>query len=83
MGWKTKLQLLDIEPKQKIECRCKSCGYVWYEQPIHYLHKSYMSQLYLDQFESRLRCRQWNCKGRILIALNNEHETEGFQGGLA
>ena len=83
MGWKAKLQLLDMAPHQRIECRCKSCSYVWYELPAHHLHKSHVRQLCLDQFERRLRCQQWNCKGRIVIALTNEGETEGFQGGLA
>ncbi len=83
MGWKTKQQLLDMEPNQKIECLCKGCGYVWYEMPAHHLHKSHMRQLCLDEFEKRLRCQQWKCKGKIMIALANEHETEGFKGGLA
>jgi len=42
-----------------------------------------MRQLFLDEFEARLHCKQWSCKGRIKIALSNEAETEGFQGGLA
>jgi len=42
-----------------------------------------MRQLCLDEFEKRLRCRQWKCLGTIKIALTNEDETEGFQGGLA
>jgi len=42
-----------------------------------------MRQLFMDEFEARLHCKQWNCKGRIKIALSNEAETEGFQGGLA
>jgi len=83
MAWKKQLQLLDIDPSQRIECRCTGCRYVWYELPSSHLHKSHMRQLCLDEFEKRLYCRQWNCKGRIVIALNNEQETEGFQGGLA
>jgi len=82
-GWKTKLQLLDLEPHQRLECRCKACGYVWYELPVNHLTNTYRRQLYLDQFEIRLSCQQWNCKGGIVISLTNEHETEGFQGGLA
>lgn len=83
MSWKSKLQLLDLDGTERIECRCKGCGYVWYEMPAYHLHKSHMRQLYLDQFEKRLRCSQWSCKGAICIALTNEGETEGFQGGLA
>ena len=83
MGWKAKLQLLDMDPDQRIECRCKTCRYVWYERPSKHLSHAYRRQLYLDEFESRLSCQQWACKGNIAISLNNESETEGFQGGLA
>lgn len=42
-----------------------------------------MRQLFLDEFEEKLKCKQWACRGKIKIALTNEDETEGFQGGLA
>lgn len=83
MSWKTKLQLLDMDGSERIEARCCKCAYVWYELPAYHLHKSHMRQLFLDEFEARLRCKQWNCKGAIKIALTSEDETEGFQGGLA
>ena len=83
MSWKTKLQILDMDSSAKLEARCCGCNYVWYELPCTYAHKSHMRQLYLDEFEARLRCKQWNCKGTIKVALANQHETEGFQGGLA
>ena len=82
MSWKSKIQLLDLDGTARIEARCKGCSYIWYEQPSSHLHKSHMRQLYLDEFEKRLRCKQWNCKGDICIALTSDKETEGFQGGL-
>ena len=83
MSWKSKIQLLDMDGAERIEARCKGCGYIWYELPSSHLHKSHMRQLCLDEFERQLRCKQWNCKGDICIALTCEKETEGFQGGLA
>ena len=83
MSWKTKLQILDMDSTDRLEARCRSCGYVWYELPCAYAHKSHIRQLYLDEFEARLRCKQWGCGGRITIAKTSEGETEGFQGGLA
>ncbi|MEP6342083.1 MAG: hypothetical protein ABJ275_02110 [Maricaulaceae bacterium] len=83
MSWKTKIQILDIDSGVRLEARCRTCSYVWYEKPCAYFHKSHIRQLYLDEFETRLRCKQWGCKGAITIAMTNESETEGFQGGLA
>jgi hypothetical protein len=39
--------------------------------------------LYVDEFENKLRCKQWNCSGKIKLAKSHNEETEGFQGGLA
>lgn len=83
MSWKKKLQLLDMKSDELIEARCSKCSYIWYERASYHLHKSYMRQLFLDEFEEKLKCKQWACRGKIKIALTNEDETEGFQGGLA
>jgi len=80
--WKAEIQLLDLDHKDRLEACCKKCGYTWYELPEGYFHKPYIAQLFLDEFEAKLGCKQWNCKGEIRIALSNEAETEGFQGGL-
>lgn len=45
--------------------------------------KEFARQLYLNEFETRLKCKQWSYKGKIRIVLSGEAETEGFQGGLA
>lgn len=82
MSWKTQIQLLDYDSDVRLEARCASCGYTWYEQPVVYLHKSHIRQLFVDEFESKLRCKQWNCSGRIKLAQTSEDETDGFQGGL-
>ena len=83
MTWKSRIQILDLGIDDRIESTCKSCGYTWYEFVSDYINRPCPRQLYLDEFEARLRCHQWNCKGEIRIALSSEAETEGFQGGLA
>jgi len=30
-----------------------------------------------------MRCKQWNCRGKIILSKTHNEETEGFQGGLA
>ena len=83
MTWKASIQILDLGIDDRIESTCKSCGYTWYEFVSDYLGRLYLRQLYLDEFETRLKCKRWGCKGKIRIALSSEAETEGFQGGLA
>jgi len=83
MPWKQNLQILDFSSDDRLEARCKKCGYTWYEAPCVYAHKSHIRQLFVGEFEKRLCCKQWNCKGSICLSMTTEHETEGFQGGLA
>lgn len=82
MTWKRQLQILDFDSGDRLEARCKSCGFTWYEMPCVYYHKSHIRMLYVDEFESQLKCKQWNCKGDIYVSATTENETEGFQGGL-
>lgn len=83
MTWKQNLQISDFESGERLEARCKHCEYTWYEEPILYFHKSHIRMLFVDEFEKRLRCKQWNCKGSICISITTDGETEGFHGGLA
>jgi len=83
VSWKTKLQILDFDSDVRLEARCCKCTYTWYEQPIIYYHKSHIRQLFVDEFEARMRCKQWNCTGKIVLSKTHNEETEGFQGGLA
>lgn len=83
MSWKSKLQLLDFEIDDRLEARCSKCGYTWYEEPVIYFHNSHVRQLYIDEFEKKLGCKQWSCSGNIKLAQSHDEETEGFQGGLA
>jgi len=39
VSWKHKLQILDFETSDRLEARCCSCGYTWYEDPVVYFHK--------------------------------------------
>ena len=83
MSWKGKLQILDFETGDRLEARCASCGYTWYKEPVVYFHKSHLRMLFIDEFENKLRCKQWNCSGKVVISQTHKGETEGFQGGLA
>ena len=48
-------------------------------EDCHAVHE----QLYLDEIESRTRCKARGCKGRMRMAMDRQDEMSGFVGGLA
>ena len=83
MNWKTSLQVLDLEPTQRLEVTCKQCGHV------HYLTRKQIEQsperafLYLDEVERETVCKARGCRGTVRIAMVRKGETSGFVGGMA
>lgn len=82
MSWKTNLKLADLEKGTPIECTCRGCGLVRYEDSSALRCREGWPQLYLDEVEARLCCSNKFCRGRVRIALVHD-DTEGFVGGLA
>ncbi|MGJ8562193.1 MAG: hypothetical protein ACSHXY_01465 [Alphaproteobacteria bacterium] len=82
-SWKAHLQMSDLNSDVRIEVECKTCGFFRYEEVSEWQKSRLMRQLYLDEFEDRLRCQKWGCGKPVRIALPSSVETEGFQGGLA
>jgi len=82
MSWKTDLKLADLEAQTKIECTCRRCGHVHYEDSSDLTSAGFNRQLYLDEVEAQLHCAQRRCRGHVRIALIHD-DTEGFVGGLA
>ena len=83
MNWKTNLQVLDLEPAQRLEVTCKSCGHV------HYLTRPQIETspergfLYLDEVERETICTARGCRGAVRISIVRKGETSGFVGGMA
>lgn len=82
MSWKTDLKLADLDDGTQIECTCKKCGLMHYEDSSALMAQSECRQLYLDEVEARLRCSNSFCRGAVHIALLFD-DTEGFVGGMA
>jgi hypothetical protein len=82
VSWKTDLHLADLDDGTPLECTCRKCGHVHYEDSTDLMRRDGFEQLYLDEVESRLRCSVPFCKGQVRIALVHD-DTEGFVGGLA
>ena len=83
MNWKTDLRLYDLDDDTELECTCKKCGHVHYENSTELMNREEFKQLYLDEVETRLRCSVPFCKGNVRIALIHDDDVEGFVGGLA
>lgn len=89
MSWKTKLQLLDLSPPERIEMICGGCGHVTKIYPGDPMIARY-GHLYLDELERRGRCRRTALKGKAgdcnrpmrLLLCSNE-EAHAFQAGIA
>ena len=82
MSWKTDIKLSDLDDNTQIECTCKKCAHMHYEDSTALLSRDSFDQLYLDEVEGRLICSKPFCKSPVRIALIHD-ETEGFVGGLA
>lgn len=83
MSWADTLQVLDLDPGDRLEMTCRRCGHLRYieiaklqEHPLH-------RRLYLCEVESRSRCRARGCRGLMRMALPRPQQTSGFVGGLA
>ncbi len=82
-GWKSQIQVRDLDAGQKLEMTCRTCGHV------HYLTKALICTsperefLYLDEVEREAVCRARGCRGQVRLAMQSNSATSGFVGGLA
>lgn len=83
--WKQNIQVLDLDPGQRLEmtCRRDGCGHV------HYLTREMICTsperefLYLDEIERDTVCRARGCRGAVRMAMARKGDTSAFVGGLA
>lgn len=81
-GWKTKITVNDLSDPDKLEMQCRKCGQVRYLYRPELIERG-AGQLYLDQVESRARCKVLGCKGNMRLALVRPHKVSAFIGGIA
>lgn len=83
MNWKTELQVRDLEPGQRLEMTCKTCGHVHYLTPAQIMCAPEREFLYLDEVERETCCKARRCFGKVRMALIRKDAASGFVGGLA
>ena len=83
MNWKTELQVRDLEPGQRLEMTCKTCGHVHYLTPVEIMASPEREFLYLDEVERETYCKARGCLGNVRMALIRKGSASGFVGGMA
>jgi hypothetical protein len=83
VNWKSELQVRDLEPGQRLEMTCKTCGHVHYLTPIEIMASPEREFLYLDEVERETFCKARRCLGNVRMALIRKDAASGFVGGMA
>jgi len=83
MTWKTETRVCDLPGDTDLEVTCKSCGLFRYEIARQLVSQARLGQLYLDELERALYCRDKHCRGSQRIAITYEHLSQAFIGGMA
>nr|WP_278375061.1 hypothetical protein [Brucella anthropi] len=82
-GWKSTVQVRDLDDDQRLELTCRKCGRVTYTSRQMLCDGIDRSQKYLDEIEAKARCRKKGCRGEMRLAMVRLQEMSGFVGGLA
>lgn len=82
-SWKENVQVRDLDPGQKLEITCKSCGHVHYLTRENIFTSDEREFLYLDEIERETICRARGCRGAVRLAMLRSGDTSAFVGGLA
>lgn len=83
-GWKSTLQVRDLDPGQRLEMMCRTCGHVHYLTRADIEHQGEdRGFVYLDELERQTVCRRRGCHGTVRLALVRQRAASAFVGGLA
>jgi hypothetical protein len=82
VSWKTETRLSDLPANTVLEARCLHCKQTR-TRSAGSLMGAATHQLYLDELEARLRCRDKHCRGAQRLTMEHQHKVEGFVGGMA
>lgn len=82
-NWKSALQVLDLEPSDRLLLLCRKCRKHRYITGEELQARGGAARLWLYEVEERARCRQRGCNGAMRLSWPSMGETSGFVGGIA
>ena len=81
--WADGMQVLDLEPGDRLEMVCRRCGHLHYVDVAMLQADARSRRLYLSEVAARGRCKARGCDGTVRMSLPRPHKTSGFVGGIA
>lgn len=83
-GWKSQIQVRDLDAAQRLEMTCRRCGHVHFVTQEQLLASDEEAQYrYLDEIEARGKCPSRGCGGGVRLAIEHQKKMTGFVGGIA
>jgi hypothetical protein len=83
VNWKTNIQILDLEPGDRLELTCRKSGTLRWLTGEELQSRKGKERLSLGEVERRAKCRQRGCGGAMRLAMPAPQDTAGFVGGIA
>ena len=81
VNWKPELQVRDLEPEQRLEMTCETCGHVHYLIPVEIMASP--NGEFLNEVERETYCKARRCLGTVRMAIIRKDSASGFVGGMA
>ena len=82
MGWRAEMRLADVAPEYEIEVECRRCHKSYMRWPADLMTDEANKDLFMDQVQANLKCRDKYCQGKVKIALLYDHMVTSFIGGM-
>lgn len=82
MAWRDEMKLADVAPQCEIEVECRKCSKSYMLWPTELMENEAYAQLFIDQLQATLKCRDKHCNGQVKLAILYDHLVTGFIGGM-
>jgi hypothetical protein len=81
-GWRELTKLADLAPTYEIEIECRRCHKSYMRWPAELMANDAYAQMFVDQIQAALKCRDKHCSGKVKVAILYDHLITSFIGGM-